>query len=216
MASLSTYVRRHHVALLALFVALGGTSYAAVSLPRGSVGKRELKTNAVTSAKVKNHSLRAQDFKAGQIPQGPPGLPGAPGTPGKDGTDGKDAAPASTWLGGGFDPFEGAVSGPRPPFGPAGAVFYALAPAGTPIALSHLSAHVDVAPEAGHSRKITLGIFPSFDTTLDCVIADGATSCDTGGATLPVPAGARWGLFASDASPAAASDLSYSYLATPR
>ena len=97
MASISSYVRRHHVALLALFVALGGTSDAAVSLPRGSVGKRALHRDAATSAKVKNHSLLAQDFKAGQIPQG---LPGAPGVPGKDGADSKDA---SAGLGGGFD-----------------------------------------------------------------------------------------------------------------
>ena len=31
------------VGLLALFVALGGTSYAAISLPRGSVGAAHLK-----------------------------------------------------------------------------------------------------------------------------------------------------------------------------
>ena len=37
------------VALLALFIALGGGSYAAVALPKGSVGGRQLKKNAVTS-----------------------------------------------------------------------------------------------------------------------------------------------------------------------
>ena len=40
MRAISTYVRRHHVALLGLFIALGGTSYAAVKLPRNSVGPK--------------------------------------------------------------------------------------------------------------------------------------------------------------------------------
>ena len=34
------------VALLALFVALGGTTWAAISVPRGSVGNPQLKKNA--------------------------------------------------------------------------------------------------------------------------------------------------------------------------
>lgn len=74
-------------ATLALVIALGGTSWAAVNLPAKSVGAKQLKNravtnsklrpNAVTSAKVKNGSLRAQDFKAGQLPSGAPGPAGA-------------------------------------------------------------------------------------------------------------------------------------------
>jgi hypothetical protein len=74
-------------ATLALIVALGGTSYAAIVLPANSVGSRQLRrsavtssrlrANAVTSAKVKNGSLRAADFKAGQLPAGPAGAAGA-------------------------------------------------------------------------------------------------------------------------------------------
>ena len=33
-----TFIRHNAIALTALFVALGGTSYAALSLPAGSVG----------------------------------------------------------------------------------------------------------------------------------------------------------------------------------
>ena len=51
------------VACLALTIALGGTSYAAVTLPRNSVGTPQLKRNAVNSAKVKNRSLLGIDFK---------------------------------------------------------------------------------------------------------------------------------------------------------
>ncbi len=50
------------VAVIALFVALGGTGYAALKLPPHSVGKKELKRNAVTTAKVDNNTLRLKDF----------------------------------------------------------------------------------------------------------------------------------------------------------
>ena len=76
-------------ATLALIVALGGTSYAAVVLPRNSVGSEQLKkgavtnsklrTNAVTSGTVRNGSLRANDFKAGQLPAGQAGPAGPAG-----------------------------------------------------------------------------------------------------------------------------------------
>jgi hypothetical protein len=93
--------------LMALTVALGGTSYAAITLPRNSVGSAQIKTsavknsdlgaNSVTSAKVKNGALRAQDFAVGQLPVGPrgpagangaTGPAGAPGAPGPTGTTG--------------------------------------------------------------------------------------------------------------------------------
>ena len=50
------------VAVIALFVALGGTGYAALKLPPHSVGEKELKRNAVTTAKVDNNTLRLKDF----------------------------------------------------------------------------------------------------------------------------------------------------------
>ena len=74
------------VALLALFVALGGTGYAALKLPKNSVGAKQLKRNAVRSSKVKNRSLLAEDFKAGQLPAGPRGFMGARGPAGPRGT----------------------------------------------------------------------------------------------------------------------------------
>jgi hypothetical protein len=80
-------------ATLALFVSLGGASYAAVKLPANSVGARQLRANAVTSSKVKNRSLGVVDLSAGAAhalkgakgdpgPQGPPGP--ATGTAGGD------------------------------------------------------------------------------------------------------------------------------------
>jgi hypothetical protein len=81
------YLRQHHVGLLALFVALSGTAYAA-TLPRNSVGTAQLKRNAVTSAKVRNGSLLTRDFKAGQVPRGPAGPAGAKGPAGPMGPAG--------------------------------------------------------------------------------------------------------------------------------
>jgi hypothetical protein len=48
------------VALVALFVALGGTSYAAITaLPANSVGTTQLKSNAVTGPKIKDGAITA-------------------------------------------------------------------------------------------------------------------------------------------------------------
>jgi hypothetical protein len=103
LATVVSYVRRHHLGMLALFVALSGTAYAA-TLPRNSVGPAQLKRNAVTSAKVKPRSLLASDFRRGQLPAGPEGPPGARGAEGATGARGAEGPP-----------------GPRGPQGPAGA-----------------------------------------------------------------------------------------------
>ena len=89
-------------ATMALVVALGGTSYAAVALPKNSVGsgqlrpgavaKTDIRANAVTSGKVKNFSLLAKDFKAGQLPAGAKGATGAAGAAGPVGPKGDTGA----------------------------------------------------------------------------------------------------------------------------
>jgi hypothetical protein len=48
------------VATLALFIALGGASYAAFKLPKNSVGSRQLKKNSVTKKKVKKNAISTQ------------------------------------------------------------------------------------------------------------------------------------------------------------
>ena len=74
------------VACIALTVALGGTSYAAIKLPKNSVGPKQLRKNAVTSLKVKDRSLLAKDFRSGQLPSGPKGDKGDKGDPGPSGS----------------------------------------------------------------------------------------------------------------------------------
>ena len=80
---------------LAVFAVMGGGAYAAATVASNSVGVAQLKANAVTSAKVKDGSLLARDFKAGQLPagkQGPAGATGATGPAGPTGPAGEPGA----------------------------------------------------------------------------------------------------------------------------
>lgn len=100
---------------MALVIVLGGTSYAAVTLPRNSVGNKQLRNNSVTSAKVRNHTLLRKDFKKGELggergPAGPAGPVGPQGPAGPHGPAGSEG-PAGP---------QGPV-GPAGPEGPAGA-----------------------------------------------------------------------------------------------
>ena len=42
------FLRGNVIGLLALFIALGGTTYAATALPKNSVGAKQLQKNAVS------------------------------------------------------------------------------------------------------------------------------------------------------------------------
>ena len=77
------------VATLCLFLLLGGSAaYAAAQLAKNSVDTKQLKKGAVTAAKVKKHSLLANDFKSGQLPSGERGPAGPRGEPGERGEPG--------------------------------------------------------------------------------------------------------------------------------
>jgi hypothetical protein len=83
------------VSCLALLVALGGTGYAAIALPPGSVGTKQLKNGAVTASKVKLRSLLARNFRPGQLPRGPRGAQGLTGAAGPQGPGGPQGAPGA-------------------------------------------------------------------------------------------------------------------------
>jgi hypothetical protein len=78
------------MSIIALVMSVAGTSYAAVRLPRNSVGSRQIKNNAVTSAKVRDGSLLRQDFALSELSalRGPQGEPGAKGDAGPQGDRG--------------------------------------------------------------------------------------------------------------------------------
>lgn len=88
------------MATVALFIALGGSSYAAVRLSANSVGSRQIKRDAVKeseiaksaveSEEVRNGSLRAVDFA--RLPVGARGEKGAVGARGPKGPQGDRGA----------------------------------------------------------------------------------------------------------------------------
>jgi hypothetical protein len=92
LSSIFSHARHNLVAYLALFVALGGTSYAAINLPAKSVGAKQLRSGAVRSPAVKDRSLLARDFKAGQLRAGSQGIPGTSGARGSDGSTGANGS----------------------------------------------------------------------------------------------------------------------------
>ncbi|NLT06104.1 MAG: hypothetical protein GXY03_07315 [Solirubrobacterales bacterium] len=100
LSRIKTHVNPASVlALVALFVALGGVSYAAATIhgkniKNGTITTKKLKNGTVTNAKVKKGSLKANRLSPGARaalkgdagpqgaagPQGPQGPQGAPGT----------------------------------------------------------------------------------------------------------------------------------------
>lgn len=72
------------MATAAVFIALGGTSYAAVKITgadvrNGSLTGKDIKRNSLRGGDIRNGSLRAVDFRGGKLPAGPQGPKGDPG-----------------------------------------------------------------------------------------------------------------------------------------
>ena len=86
------------ISIVALVVALGGTSYAAITVTgrnvaNGTLRSVDVKNNTLRSIDVRNRSLRGVDFRLGELPAGARGPAGAPGAAGPQGTPGA-AGPA--------------------------------------------------------------------------------------------------------------------------
>jgi hypothetical protein len=106
------------LATVALFIAIGGTSYAALRIPRNSVGHAQLRNNAVTSLKVRNGTLRARDFKAGDLPRGATGPKGSTGAKGSTGSRGSAGEAGATGPAGPTATAVAATNPVNPPDGP--------------------------------------------------------------------------------------------------
>jgi hypothetical protein len=59
-----SYLRGQHAGLLALFIALSGTSYAVATRP---IGGSDIRNNSVTSRDVRNNSLKGTDLRDGMV-----------------------------------------------------------------------------------------------------------------------------------------------------
>jgi hypothetical protein len=99
---ITSHLRGNAVAYVALFAALGGTSYAAIQLAPGSVTSKALANGAVTHSKLAAHSvtegnlakrqLTAADFKPGALQSALGVVTGAKGAPGAAGPHGSGGA----------------------------------------------------------------------------------------------------------------------------
>ena len=58
------------ISLIALFVALGGTSLAAVTLTKNSVGAKQIKKNAVRASEVKANAVGASELRSNSVSGG--------------------------------------------------------------------------------------------------------------------------------------------------
>ena len=107
------YARRHHIALLALFVALGGTgAYAAErisgeQIENRSIAGKKLKPNTLTGRQIKEQTLRCRLIRGcgagGEVvgeqgPAGPSGPAGAAGATGPAGPQGDLGPPGAAAL----------------------------------------------------------------------------------------------------------------------
>jgi hypothetical protein len=109
------------VSTVCLFIALGGSAYAGVTLSKNSVTSKHIENgqvkhadiakNAVASANVADFSLRSRDFKAGQLPIGPAGPAGPAGPQGPQGPEGPPGADGSALAGGEVVPLIGGSVG---------------------------------------------------------------------------------------------------------
>ena len=108
-------IKRHSVAFLALFVALGGTTYAATAA-KNSVTSASITKGAVTSSDIRNNAVKGIDVDEASLnlrgltelvgPRGEPGARGPQGERGESGSVGptfatafpntKDPAPPAT------------------------------------------------------------------------------------------------------------------------
>jgi hypothetical protein len=103
-----THLRRNAVAYLALFVALSGTSYAAVQISANSIGSKQLRKGAVTKAKVARGAVTKVAIAKGSVTlsalapgvaiAGPQGLKGDAGVAGAQGDTGATGPAGPTFA----------------------------------------------------------------------------------------------------------------------
>jgi hypothetical protein len=108
--SFLSYLKRNHLGVIALFFALGGTSFAAVDsfAPPNSVGTRQVVNGSLGTIDMSASARRA--LKGNKGAKGAAGLKGATGAPGPAGPQGAQGPPGA----------QGAQGPPGPSTGPAG------------------------------------------------------------------------------------------------
>ena len=96
LRGIASYIKRHHVALFALFFALGGTAFAAGNalLPGNSVGTRQVINGSLQTSDLSRKAQRA--LKGNRGLTGVPGAQGATGATGATGAQGVQGVPGQS------------------------------------------------------------------------------------------------------------------------
>jgi len=184
------FLHTHLVACLALFVALGGTSYAVVRLP----------ANSVTTRQVKDFSLLRRDFRRGQLRAGPLGTAGRRGAVGAQGPVGAvgpvgdtgDPGRAASGM------LTGRVTVPSMKTGfaaPVGAG--AFVPSVSEYVAAQRSPNTTLTAQdlavtgVAGTGTVTVRLRINFaDTALFCKMTAPVNHCDSGGTQVTIPPGA--------------------------
>jgi hypothetical protein len=176
VSGVRSHLQHNVVGYVALFVALGGTSYAALKLPASSVGAKQIRSGAVTEKKlarsavtdrvVRRGSLRASAFAPGQLVAGAAGPQGSPGQQGPVGPAGAPGAAGGAGATGATGPSDAYVASLAPLLDPSTGITLAV-PAGTYVVTARASvtnfgvgaalAECDLSPsdDAGGSTDLT-------------------------------------------------------------
>lgn len=80
---------------IAIFLVFGGVSWAAATLPKNSVGSKQIKKNAVGTEEVADASLTDEDLAGGVVSDGAPGAAGPAGPKGDTGPAGSKGDPGA-------------------------------------------------------------------------------------------------------------------------
>jgi Collagen triple helix repeat (20 copies) len=135
LARFVAVMRQQYIGVLALFLLLSGTAYAAAQIPPNSVGSAEIKRravttrdiafNAVTASRIAPDAVNSDDIEDGSITASdinlrsfPPSVPGPRGETGPQGPRGETGAEGPEGPQGEIGPV--GPEGPEGPEGPAG------------------------------------------------------------------------------------------------
>jgi hypothetical protein len=212
------------MATVAVLIALGGSSYAAVKVTgrnvedgsltgadvrNSSLRSKDIANRSLKSKDIANRSLRAIDFKRGVLRRGRAGEPGVDGADGFDGYDG-ETGPGVTLASGRIDNI--ATGGtPATFFGsPTGAgaaatneaAVQVLSPAedatasDLSVAFTRYPCDDDLTQNGcGDPGSATVTLrVDGANTPVACTITTPATGCSSGAASADIPAGARLSL----------------------
>jgi hypothetical protein len=174
------YIRRHHIGLIALFVAMTGTAYAGTQVVGHPTKPQTLKT------KKKKKAKRGPAGPAGPAgPQGPKGNTGQAGNPADSPAAGINTGVLTL---SGLDPF-GTPSGASIVSATEGDV-QTLTPAGSSITARDLAVRFSSSIDSPKTAIVTLRLNGA-NTALSCAVPGGGSTCQDSSHAVTIPPNSR-------------------------